>query len=57
VRLKGKKVEPAVRNEIPGKPVIHRDGLFNPEALDQLAHLPELRGKSHGGNPGFTEAV
>jgi acetoacetyl-CoA synthetase len=46
VTLKGKKVEPAVRNVIPGKPVINRDGLLNPETLDQLAHLPELRGNT-----------
>lgn len=43
VTLNGKKVELAVKNMIMGKPIINRDALLNPEALDQFAELPELR--------------
>ena len=44
VTLNGKKVELAVRNVIEGKPVTNKDALANPEALDQFAGIPELRG-------------
>ena len=38
-----KKVELAVKNVIHGKPVLNRDALANPEALDLYKDLPELR--------------
>ena len=38
-----KKVELAVRNVIHGKPVLNKDALANPEALDLYKDLPELR--------------
>jgi acetoacetyl-CoA synthetase len=39
-----KKVELAVRNMIHGKPVLNKDALANPEALDLYKDLPELQG-------------
>jgi acetoacetyl-CoA synthetase len=39
----GKIVELAVRQMIHGRPVINRDALSNPEALDLYRDLPELR--------------
>jgi acetoacetyl-CoA synthetase len=41
--LNMKKVEMAVKKIIEGKPVLNRDALRNPEALDQYADLPELQ--------------
>ncbi len=41
--ISGKKVEIAVRNIIHGKPVLNRDALKNPEALDAYANLEELQ--------------
>ena len=38
-----KKVELAVRNVIHGKPVLNKDALANPQALDQYKNLPELK--------------
>ncbi len=38
-----KKVELAVKNVIHGKPVLNRDALANPEALDLYKDLPELQ--------------
>jgi acetoacetyl-CoA synthetase len=38
-----KKVELAVKNVIHRKPVLNRDALANPEALDLYEDLPELR--------------
>ncbi len=38
-----KKVELAVRNVIHGKPVLNKDALANPEALDLYRDLPELQ--------------
>jgi acetoacetyl-CoA synthetase len=38
-----KKVELAVKNVIHGNPVLNRDALANPEALDLYKDLPELR--------------
>ena len=38
-----KKVELAVRNVIHGKPVLNKDALANPEALDLYKDLPELK--------------
>jgi acetoacetyl-CoA synthetase len=38
-----KKVELAVKNVIHGKPVLNRDALANPEALDLYKELPELQ--------------
>jgi acetoacetyl-CoA synthetase len=38
-----KKVELAVKNVIHGKPVLNRDALANPKALDLYENLPELR--------------
>ena len=38
-----KKVELAVRNVIHGKPVLNKDALANPEALDLYQDLPELQ--------------
>ncbi len=38
-----KKVELAVKNVIHGKPVLNRDALANPEALDLYEDIPELR--------------
>ena len=32
-----------MRNVIHGKPVLNRDALANPEALDLYADLPELK--------------
>ncbi len=40
--LNGKKVELAVRNVIHGKPVLNKDALLNPQALDLYAGLEEL---------------
>jgi acetoacetyl-CoA synthetase len=42
--LNGKKVELAVRNVLEGKPVTNKDALLNPQALDQFANIPELKG-------------
>ncbi len=41
--LNGKKVELAVRNVVHGKPVLNKDALLNPQALDLFAGLVELR--------------
>ena len=41
--LNGKKVELAVRKIIHGEPVLNRDALANPEALDLYRDLEELR--------------
>jgi len=41
--LSGKKVEMAVRNVIHNEPVLNRDALANPEALDLFKNLPELQ--------------
>ena len=41
--LNGKKVEMAVRNVIHYKPVLNRDALANPEALDLFMNLTELQ--------------
>ncbi len=41
--LNMKKVEMAVKKIIEGKPVLNRDALRNPEALDHYADLPELQ--------------
>ena len=41
--LNMKKVELAVKNIIEGKPVLNRDALSNPEALDYYKDLPELQ--------------
>jgi acetoacetyl-CoA synthetase len=38
-----KKVELAVRNVIHGEPVLNKDALANPEALDLYKHIPELK--------------
>jgi acetoacetyl-CoA synthetase len=38
-----KKVELAVRNVVHGKPVLNKDALTNPEALDWYKDLPELQ--------------
>jgi acetoacetyl-CoA synthetase len=38
-----KKVELAVKNVIHGKPVLNRDALANPDALDLYEDIPELR--------------
>jgi acetoacetyl-CoA synthetase len=38
----GKIVELAVRDMVHGRPVLHRDALANPEALDLFVDLPEL---------------
>jgi acetoacetyl-CoA synthetase len=38
-----KKVELAVRNVVHGKPVLNKDALANPEALDLYQDLPELQ--------------
>jgi acetoacetyl-CoA synthetase len=38
-----KKVELAVKKIIEGKPVLNRDALNNPEALDYYKDLPELQ--------------
>ncbi|HNR23250.1 MAG TPA: acetoacetate--CoA ligase [Steroidobacteraceae bacterium] len=40
--LSGKLVELAVRNVVHGKPVLNRDALANPAALDLFRDLPEL---------------
>lgn len=40
--LNGKKVELAVRNIIHNEPVLNREALANPEALDGFKDLPEL---------------
>ncbi|MHC4082802.1 MAG: acetoacetate--CoA ligase [Planctomycetota bacterium] len=40
--LSGKKVELAVRKIVHGEPVVNRDALKNPEALDCYVDLPEL---------------
>jgi acetoacetyl-CoA synthetase len=41
--LNMKKVELAVKKIIEGKPVLNRDALGNPEALDFYEDLPELQ--------------
>ncbi len=41
--VNGKKVELAVRNVIHGKPVLNREALANPEALELYSNLPELK--------------
>lgn len=41
--LNMKKVEVAVRKIIQGLPVLNRDALSNPEALDYFARIPELQ--------------
>jgi acetoacetyl-CoA synthetase len=41
--LNGKKVELAVRNVIHGKPVLNKDALLNPQALDLYTGLEELK--------------
>ncbi|KPJ77398.1 MAG: acetoacetyl-CoA synthetase [Deltaproteobacteria bacterium SG8_13] len=41
--LNMKKVELAVKKMIEGQPVLNRDALSNPEALDYFADLPELQ--------------
>ena len=41
--VNGKKVELAVRNVIHGKPVLNREALANPEALELYKDLEELR--------------
>ena len=41
--VNGKKVELAVRNVIHGKPVLNREALANPEALELYNNLPELK--------------
>ncbi len=38
-----KKVELAVKNVIHGKPVLNRDALANPKALDLYENIPELK--------------
>ena len=38
-----KKVELAVRNVVHGKPVLNKDALANPQALDQYKDLPDLK--------------
>jgi len=38
-----KKVELAVRNVVHGRPVLNKDALANPEALDLYKDLPELQ--------------
>ena len=38
-----KKVEMAVKKVIEGKPVLNKDALRNPEALDFYTDLPELQ--------------
>jgi acetoacetyl-CoA synthetase len=39
-----KKVELAVKNVIHGRPVLNKDALANPEALDLYKDIPELKG-------------
>jgi acetoacetyl-CoA synthetase len=39
-----KKVELAVRNVIHGEPVLNKDALANPEALEYYKNLPEIQG-------------
>ena len=41
--LNMKKVELAVKKIIEGKPVLNKDALSNPEALDYYKDLPELQ--------------
>ncbi|SHI65027.1 acetoacetate--CoA ligase [Desulfofundulus thermosubterraneus] len=41
--LNGKKVEMAVRNVIHNQPVLNKDALANPEALEYFKNLPELQ--------------
>ncbi|MGB9803389.1 acetoacetate--CoA ligase [Desulfofundulus sp.] len=41
--LNGKKVEMAVRDVIHNRPVLNKDALANPEALDLFRDLPELQ--------------
>ena len=41
--VNGKKVELAVRNVMHGKPVLNREALANPEALELYNNLPELK--------------
>jgi len=38
-----KKVELAVKNMIHGKPVLNRDALANPKALDLYENIPDLK--------------
>jgi acetoacetyl-CoA synthetase len=41
--INGKKVELAVRNVIHNQPVLNKDALANPEALDYYRDIPELQ--------------
>jgi acetoacetyl-CoA synthetase len=41
--ISGKKVELAVKKTIEGKPVLNKDALKNPEALELYQNLPELK--------------
>ncbi|MGB9825238.1 MAG: AMP-binding enzyme, partial [Desulfofundulus sp.] len=41
--LNGKKVEMAVRDVIHNRPVLNKDALANPEALEYFKNLPELQ--------------
>ncbi|SFG63113.1 acetoacetyl-CoA synthetase [Desulfotomaculum arcticum] len=41
--ISGKKVELAVRNLIHGQPVLNKDALANPEALEYYKDIPELQ--------------
>ena len=41
--LNMKKVELAVKKVIQGQPVLNKDALSNPEALDYYADIPELQ--------------
>ncbi|MFZ5644605.1 MAG: acetoacetate--CoA ligase [Bacillota bacterium] len=41
--INGKKVELAVRNVIHGQPVLNKDALANPEALEYYGDIPELQ--------------
>lgn len=41
--INGKKVELAVRNIIHNRPVLNKDALANPEALDDYQDIPELQ--------------
>jgi acetoacetyl-CoA synthetase len=47
--LNGKLVELAVRDVVHGQPVLNRDALANPEALDHFRDLPELRDQTPDG--------
>ena len=41
--ISGKKVELAVKKVLSGEPVLNRDALGNPEALDLYTNIPELQ--------------